>query len=91
MNNEELLALPAMPDESMDKDKEYLSNYEEATAQGPRTYIAFAEILHAIADGKRVEWLDPDGNWIYQHPSHTLNEIKGLTETPGHYRVVSVH
>lgn len=91
MDNQDIYALPSMPDENMEEEKEYLANYVEATSQGPRTYIAFSEILHAIADGKRVEWLSPDGNWVYQHPSHTLKVIKGLTETPDHYRVVSDH
>lgn len=61
--------------------------YDEAVAKGPESYIAYAEILRAIADGKRVEWLTSDGEWTYQHPGHTLNEIKGILQAPERYRV----
>jgi hypothetical protein len=61
--------------------------YFEAAEKGPETYTAYAEILKAIAEGKRVQWQDKAGEWVYQHPSHTLNEIKGILQSPERYRV----
>jgi hypothetical protein len=61
--------------------------YDEAVAKGPESYTGYAVILKAIAEGKRVEWQDKAGEWVYQHPSHTLNEIKGILQAPERYRV----
>lgn len=91
MNETDLVKLPAMPDKNMDGDEKYLQEYYEATQNGERTYVGYAEILRAIADGKRVEWLGWDDKWIYQHPSHTLNDIKGILQSPDRYRVVESH
>lgn len=55
--------------------------------RGPEAYKRYAPILVAIAGGKRVEWDPGDGNWTYQHPSHTMNEIKGWIHPPERYRV----
>lgn len=61
--------------------------YDEAVAKGPESYTGYAEILKAIAEGKPVEWLTGEGEWTYQHPGHTLNEIKGILWAPERYRV----
>lgn len=91
METNEFMGLPEMPNDGMGDDKAYISKYHEACEMGPRTYVPYAEILHAIADGKRVEWQDGLGNWVYQHPSHTLNEIKHILGEPERYRVVELH
>ena len=63
--------------------------YAEACSHGPKTYVAYAEILRAIADGHPVEWFDGE-RWVYQHPSHTMSEIKGVKQMPERYRVKPV-
>lgn len=69
------------------EDQAALDAYTEACSHGPRSYVAYAEILRAIADGHSVEWQAPEGTWTYQHPSHTLNEIKTVSQMPERYRV----
>lgn len=63
-----------------------LDAYDEAMSHGPRAYTAYAHVLHAIADGKRVEWFDGQ-DWTYQHPSHTLAEVCNIVHMPERYRV----
>ncbi len=63
--------------------------YDKAASRGPQAYMEYADILTAIAKGDAVEWLTPDG-WIYQHPSHTLNEIKECMYRPECYRTTGV-
>lgn len=65
---------------------EPLSQYDAAMAHGPAAYVGYAPILVALARGERVEWFNGE-EWVYQHPSHTLNEIKGVLCDPGRYRV----
>lgn len=60
------------------------------TNPSPADYTEYAEILAAIARGEKVEWLTRDGEWVYQHPSHTLGEIRDKTCPPTSYRVAEV-
>lgn len=60
------------------------------TNPSPADYTEYAEIIAAIARGEKVEWLTRDGEWVYQHPSHTLGEIKDKAYPPTRYRVAEV-
>lgn len=49
---------------------------------------AYAEILHAIADGKQVQWRPKEGQWrVPDDPSQTLAEISDRAFPPDRYRV----
>ena len=77
----------AAPAAAFAPDAGHLQRYMKAGERGPATYTDYADILIAIARGDMVEWRAPNGEWTYQHPSHTLNEIKGRIWEPGDYRV----
>lgn len=51
----------------------------------------YAHILRAIADGKNVQWQNPEGIWMDQPNKWTLKEIAMRHHTPDRFRVEPPH
>ena len=47
----------------------------------------FAEILHAIADGKEIQFLDDQNNWHLKNPCLVFDDIVAGRFNPNRYRV----
>lgn len=47
----------------------------------------YAEILHAIADGRDVQWQGNNLGWYAQPPEQTLREVCNRQFPPARYRV----